>query len=711
MNDTIETRWEQENEAGRLAFTDGDFARAEQSFLAAIREATKLGADNVRLASSLSNLGQLKYKQKDFAQAEALFHRALAIRERVLGPDHFGLVQNINNLAALHYARNELDEAEPLFQRALSISQQHLGEAHPDVAVTLNNLARLYFRRNEYASAGPLLQRLLTIKEQALGVSHPEIAAIVTSLAKVRLHQQDYDGGEAFARRALEIREKLKLPNDLAVATALEALAEISGARGNVDEEIRHRERALEVRTGAMGADNPIVVAARAALEARRAGASAPVAAPAPIAAPAPAAVAKPAAVVSDPVSEFIAPAARAVAAPVVEQPPVVAPKPVVTAPPIIEPRCSTSSRRQRHARGRSSAIVHHLATTRAYDADVVAAVDRCARAAGFDRAPAPSAMRNSGSTLRSRHRCTTETGTAMGMATRTASWILPAAPAETESPLAFRPASETRAAPRSLTPAGALMSASIAPTSADAHAQSPFTNSFARLVAETPSSRDAVAYEAPAPTHQIEEPRTEISLDWPIEPQRPWLEDRRGLAVLAVIAGGGWYVLALRRLECIDHIVGFRHQAEGAAHRREDGHDAREARLRARGAASERRQAGRHERDHPHREAARRGAAPAPATSAATNDEGPPRDAKNATHVTAKSSAFCRRPGSARGARDAVDQGRRDHEHDRRQRAPSCGFRRQRHPAEAADLQAKGVQTPCVAPLRASLSLRNPAS
>jgi tetratricopeptide (TPR) repeat protein len=148
MNDTIETRWEQQNEAGRLSFTDGDYARAEQSFLAAIREATQLGADNVRLASSLSNLGQLKYKQKDFAQAEALFHRALAIRERVLGPEHFGLVQNINNLAALHYARGELDQAEPLFQRALGISQQHLGEGHPDVAVTLNNLARLYLRKN-----------------------------------------------------------------------------------------------------------------------------------------------------------------------------------------------------------------------------------------------------------------------------------------------------------------------------------------------------------------------------------------------------------------------------------------------------------------------------------------------------------------------------------------------------------------------------------
>ncbi len=317
MNDTIETRWEQQNEAGRLAFTDGDYVRAEQSFLAAIREATQLGADNVRLASSLSNLGQLKYKQKDFAQAEALFHRALAIRERVLGPEHFGLVQNINNLAALHYARGELDQAEPLFQRALGISQQHLGEGHPDVAVTLNNLARLYFRKNEYASAGPLLARLLTIKEQALGASHPEIAAILTSLAKVRLHMEDYDGGEEFARRALEIREKLQLPNDLAVATALETLAEINAARGRMGEELRHRERALAVREGAMGPDHPVVVAARAALQARRAVAEGEMP---PVMAPPPRAM-KP-------------PQAPPPAAPPVVKSPVVAPPSIIISPP-----------------------------------------------------------------------------------------------------------------------------------------------------------------------------------------------------------------------------------------------------------------------------------------------------------------------------------------------------------------------------------------
>ena len=270
MTDTIEARWEAHNEAGRRYFSQGDYPNAEQAFVAAIREATALGGDNVRLASSLSNLGQLKYKQKDLAQAEALFRRSLAIRETVLGPEHFGLVQNLNNLAALHYARGELEQAEPLFRRALTISEKALGEDHADVAVTLNNLARLYFRRNDFKNAAPLLLRLLAIKQEALGASHPEVAAILTSLAKVRYAEGEYDAGEQLARRALGIREKIHVPNDPAIATALETLAEICGARGKRDEEMDLRTRALAIREASMGADHPTVAASRATLELRR---------------------------------------------------------------------------------------------------------------------------------------------------------------------------------------------------------------------------------------------------------------------------------------------------------------------------------------------------------------------------------------------------------------------------------------------------------
>lgn len=251
MSQTIEARWEQHNEAGRRYFGEGDAIRAEQAFTSAIREAAALGPESLQLASSLSNLGQLKYRQRDFDKAEALFRRSLAIREHALGPDHYGLVQSINNLAALHYAREEFDAAETLFQRALVLSERHFEGDQPDVAVSLNNLARLYFRRNNYEAAAPLLMRLLSIKERAQGSNDPEVAVIVTSLAKVRMAGGEYDAAEQLARRALLIRERTPGPSHQALAASIELLADVCAARGKTDEaaRLRARQRTLDSST------------------------------------------------------------------------------------------------------------------------------------------------------------------------------------------------------------------------------------------------------------------------------------------------------------------------------------------------------------------------------------------------------------------------------------------------------------------------------
>ena len=206
MTDTAETRWENHNEAGRRLFSQGDYAAAEQEFVAAMREASSLGDDDLRLASSLCSLAQIKYLQKDIDQAEALFKRALAIRER------------------------------------------HLGEKHPDVAATLNSLARLYFRRNDFVAAAPLLMRLLAIKQESLGAHHPEVAVILTSLAKVRLAERQYEDAEQLARRALLIREGIHEANDPAVAMSLDTLADVLAARGLLEEEQGLRKRIADIR-------------------------------------------------------------------------------------------------------------------------------------------------------------------------------------------------------------------------------------------------------------------------------------------------------------------------------------------------------------------------------------------------------------------------------------------------------------------------------
>ena len=248
MQDQIVERWETQNEAGRRFFGRGDFARAEQAFAAAIREAEQLGAADLRLATSLANLAQLKLRQKNYDEADRLFRRSLQIRESALGPDHASLVQTVNGLAAVCYARGDIDAAEPLFQRALSITERRLGAQHPDIVTSLNSLARIAFKRNDYSAAGPLLERLLVMKESTVGPDHPEAAPILGSLVKVRVAEGALDEAERLARRVVTIREAEQPPSEMTLASSLELLADVLARLGKRDEERNIRQRATTLR-------------------------------------------------------------------------------------------------------------------------------------------------------------------------------------------------------------------------------------------------------------------------------------------------------------------------------------------------------------------------------------------------------------------------------------------------------------------------------
>ncbi len=54
-------------------------------------------------------------------QAEPLYQRALAIREKALGPNHPNVTTSLENLAALYRATKRDEEGETLEQRAARI--------------------------------------------------------------------------------------------------------------------------------------------------------------------------------------------------------------------------------------------------------------------------------------------------------------------------------------------------------------------------------------------------------------------------------------------------------------------------------------------------------------------------------------------------------------------------------------------------------------
>jgi len=95
------------------------------------------------VATGLNNLALLLESEGDYAGAEPLLRRSLAIDEKALGPDHPGLAIDLENLAALLVHKGDYAGAEPLFRRELTIDEKALGPNHPETERIRRNLQAL----------------------------------------------------------------------------------------------------------------------------------------------------------------------------------------------------------------------------------------------------------------------------------------------------------------------------------------------------------------------------------------------------------------------------------------------------------------------------------------------------------------------------------------------------------------------------------------
>jgi tetratricopeptide (TPR) repeat protein len=194
-------------------------------------ELREYGPEHLEVAGTFEWMADLHLNVDGYAKAEALYKRALAIREKTLGPDD-KLVETLSNLAILYRAQKQHQQAEPLLQRVLTILEKTLGPEHPDVDQALNNLARLYEAQGQYAKAAPLYQRLLAIREKTLDPDHPDVARRINNLAWLYYQLRQYANAESLYQRSLAIEEKALGQDHPNVATKLSNLAEVYRAQG-----------------------------------------------------------------------------------------------------------------------------------------------------------------------------------------------------------------------------------------------------------------------------------------------------------------------------------------------------------------------------------------------------------------------------------------------------------------------------------------------
>jgi CHAT domain-containing protein/Tfp pilus assembly protein PilF len=190
----------------------GDFATLKamsERILTAAAETLFTGTDRYGSAFITDVLALLRNTdnvERDEA-AESLLKRVIAFAEN-LGPEHPLVAPWLKYLADFYRVRGDYAAAEPLYQRALAIQEASLGPHHPDVAILLDNLAALQTARENYATAESLYQRALAIAENALGPEHPLVADLLANSASMKIASGHPEAALGLLQRALSIDER-----------------------------------------------------------------------------------------------------------------------------------------------------------------------------------------------------------------------------------------------------------------------------------------------------------------------------------------------------------------------------------------------------------------------------------------------------------------------------------------------------------------------
>ena len=237
------------NNLGELYREQGQYGKAEPLYQRSLKIREKsLGPEDPAVATSLNNLALLYLTQGQYAKAEPLYQRSLEIWEKSLGPEDPAVATSLNNLAVLYRTQGQYAKAEPLYQRSLKIWEKSLRPEDPYVASGLNNLGVFYFTQGQYAKAEPLYQRSLKIREKSLGPEHPNVATSLNNLAELYRTQGQYAKAEPLYQRSLKIREKSLGPEHLNVAQSLENYAALLAETGRTKDASRLAARARAIR-------------------------------------------------------------------------------------------------------------------------------------------------------------------------------------------------------------------------------------------------------------------------------------------------------------------------------------------------------------------------------------------------------------------------------------------------------------------------------
>ena len=187
----------------------------------------ELSPDHPDVAVTATNLGNVYYDMKRFAESERYHQMALRIRQNAFGNTNPTVAQSNYNLAVLYEREKMYDKAELLYQKAITLWSTSIGPTHPYVGTALGSLTNVYTAQLKYKEAANVLQQTVIYKKSTLGEQHEEVAQALINLGTTYLEQGKFNSASSAYAEALNIAKNLLTSSDPQLALLMYTLANI----------------------------------------------------------------------------------------------------------------------------------------------------------------------------------------------------------------------------------------------------------------------------------------------------------------------------------------------------------------------------------------------------------------------------------------------------------------------------------------------------
>jgi len=148
-------------------------------------------------------LHQLGHRNKDYAEALAVYQRLLAQNSTLLGEMDPKTLSCVNRIAVVFRDMNRLAEAEAICVQSLGTCTRVLGKDHPTTQLSVEIVAFIRHSQGKSMEAEDMFRLALECNERKLGHAHPTTLGTVVKIAVLLSDQKLYDESEAMHRRAL----------------------------------------------------------------------------------------------------------------------------------------------------------------------------------------------------------------------------------------------------------------------------------------------------------------------------------------------------------------------------------------------------------------------------------------------------------------------------------------------------------------------------